>query len=118
MSQAGYTKTILQEGSGEGPKSGAIVAMHYTGWLKDTSQPENKGAKFDSSLDRGETFNFKLGVGQVIQGWDLGVATMKPGEKARLDIESKLGYGSRGAGGVIPPNADLIFDVELIRFKQ
>lgn len=88
--------------------------MHYTGWLSEAGAP---GAKFDSSVDRGRPFSFTLGVGQVIKGWDEGVATMKKGGKRTLHIPSALGYGSRGAGGVIPPGADLIFEVELLDFR-
>ncbi len=88
-------------------KSGNQVKVHYTGWLTD-------GKKFDSSLDRGEPIQFALGVGQVIKGWDEGVTGMKIGEKRQLQIPAALGYGARGAGGAIPPNADLIFDVELV----
>ena len=100
----------LQEGSGASPKSGYVVSVHYTGWLED-------GTKFDSSVDRGEPFEFVIGQGQVIQGWDQGVMTMKEGGKRRLTIPSELAYGSRGAGGVIPPNATLIFEVELLDVK-
>ena len=98
------------EGQGESPKVGQRVTVHYTGWLED-------GTKFDSSLDRGEPFTFTIGVGQVIRGWDEGVLTMKVGGKRRLIIPADLGYGSRGAGNVIPPNATLLFDVELLGVK-
>jgi len=98
---------VLAPGKGVVAKAGAQVKVHYTGWLTD-------GKKFDSSLDRGEPIEFKLGAGHVIKGWDEGVAGMKIGEKRQLQIPSKLGYGPSGAGGVIPPNADLVFDVELV----
>lgn len=94
------------------PVQGKVVRVHYTGWLNDGK--DGLGSKFDSSVDRGQPFEFPLAVGYVIKGWDLGVADMKVGEKRRLFIPSALGYGSRGAGAVIPPNADLIFDVELL----
>jgi len=90
---------------------GKTVYVHYTGYLNNGS--DGLGTKFDSSVDRGEKFSFKLGVGQVIRGWDEGVAQMKVGQKIRLYIPAALGYGSRGAGRLIPPNADLIFDIEL-----
>jgi peptidylprolyl isomerase len=98
-------------GTGPAPKAGQSVRVHYTGWLDQNGQ---KGKKFDSSRDRGEPFSFKLGAGQVIAGWDQGVATMKTGGKRTLIIPPDLGYGTRGAGGVIPPNATLIFEVELL----
>lgn len=98
-------------GTGPEPKAGQTVSVHYTGWLDQSGQ---KGAKFDSSRDRGQPFSFTLGRGQVIAGWDQGVATMKPGGKRTLVIPPELGYGARGAGGVIPPNATLIFEVELL----
>lgn len=107
-----YVDTI--EGSGPSPSKGQTCTMHYTGWLSAAGKP---GQKFDSSVDRGQPFSFTLGVGQVIKGWDEGVASMKKGGKRTLHIPSALGYGTRGAGGVIPPNADLIFEVELIDFK-
>jgi len=108
----GYLDT--NEGAGESPRKGQTCVMHYTGWLSDGGKP---GQKFDSSVDRGQPFSFTVGVGQVIKGWDEGVITMKKGGKRTLHIPAALGYGSRGAGGVIPPNADLIFDVELIDFR-
>ena len=98
-------------GTGAAPKTGQTCVMHYTGWLYDGGK---KGAKFDSSVDRGQPFEFKIGQRQVIGGWDEGVATMKVGGKRTLIIPPKLGYGARGAGNVIPPNATLIFDVELL----
>ena len=98
-------------GDGASPKSGQICVMHYTGWLYENGQ---KGKKFDSSVDRNEPFEFQLGVGQVIKGWDEGVGSMKVGGKRQLHIPPDLGYGARGAAGVIPPNATLIFDVELL----
>ena len=101
-------------GTGPSPKPGQICVMHYTGWLHENGQ---KGKKFDSSLDRGEPFEFPIGQHRVIAGWDEGVATMKVGGKRTLIIPPALGYGARGAGGVIPPNATLIFDVELLEVK-
>jgi peptidylprolyl isomerase len=98
-------------GTGATPKTGQTCTMHYTGWLFENGE---KGKKFDSSRDHGQPFSFKIGVGQVIPGWDEGVSTMKVGGKRTLIIPAELGYGARGAGGVIPPNATLIFDVELL----
>jgi peptidylprolyl isomerase len=104
----------LKVGTGASPKKGQTVVVHYTGWLYTNGK---KGAKFDSSVDRGQPFEFPIGEQQVIPGWDEGVATMKVGGKRTLIIPSALAYGSNGAGGVIPPNATLIFDVELLRIK-
>lgn len=103
-----------QVGTGASPKTGQTCVMHYTGYLYENGQ---KGKKFDSSVDRGQPFEFPIGTGRVIKGWDEGVATMKVGGKRTLIIPPDLGYGSRGAGGVIPPNATLIFDVELLGVK-
>ena len=104
-----YTDTTV--GTGATATAGHQVSVHYTGWLWQGGQ---KGAKFDSSADRGQPLNFSLGTGQVIKGWDEGVAGMKVGGKRTLIIPPDLAYGSRGAGGVIPPNATLMFDVELL----
>jgi len=101
-------------GTGANCKTGQTCVMHYTGWLSENGQ---KGKKFDSSVDRGQPFEFPIGQHRVIAGWDEGVATMKVGGKRTLIIPPELGYGARGAGGVIPPNATLIFDVELLGVK-
>ena len=104
----------LKVGTGPSPKPGQTCVMNYTGWLYENG---NKGKKFDSSLDRNQPFSFPIGQHQVIAGWDEGVATMKVGGKRTLIIPPALGYGARGAGGVIPPNATLMFDVELLAVK-
>ena len=101
-------------GTGASPKPGQICVMHYTGWLYEDGK---KGKKFDSSVDRGSPFGFRLGAGQVIRGWDEGVAGMKVGGKRTLIIPAALGYGAQGAGNAIPPNATLMFDVELLGIK-
>lgn len=104
---SGLKYTEITEGTGPSPQKGQVVKVHYTGWLEN-------GTKFDSSVDRGQPFEFTIGVGQVIKGWDEGVSTMKVGGKRKLTIPADLAYGSRGAGAVIPPNSPLIFDVELL----
>ena len=106
--------TDITEGTGAMALAGKTVSVHYTGWLFDPSAPENKGRKFDSSRDRGDAFSFDLGAGQVIAGWDRGVAGMRVGGHRSLTIPPEFGYGARGAGGVIPPGATLVFDVELL----
>ncbi|MGH8762139.1 MAG: FKBP-type peptidyl-prolyl cis-trans isomerase [Nitrosospira sp.] len=111
-------KKDTKTGSGEEAAVGKTVEVHYTGWLYDASAPENKGAKFDSSRDRGTPFSFLLGAGRVIKGWDRGVAGMKVGGQRTLIIPAEMAYGSRGAGSVIPPNAALVFDVELLGLRQ
>jgi FKBP-type peptidyl-prolyl cis-trans isomerase FkpA len=105
-------------GTGAVAVSGMDVTVHYTGWIYDSRKPDQRGEKFDSSVDRGEPFTFLLGAGQVIRGWDEGVAGMKVGGKRVLVIPAELGYGRDGAGGgVIPPNASLVFEVELLEVK-
>ena len=111
---SGLQITDSKIGTGATPRPGQICVMHYTGWLY---QDGAKGKKFDSSVDRGTPFEFPIGKGQVIGGWEEGVATMKVGGKRTLIIPPSLGYGARGAGGVIPPNATLIFEVELLDVK-
>lgn len=110
---SGLQYEILEESTNnQQPTAGDRVTVHYTGWLENDGQP---GTKFDSSIDREQPLVFTIGIGQVIKGWDEGLMLMKVGEKRRLVIPSNLAYGARGAGGVIPPNATLIFDVELIK---
>ena len=107
-------RTDTRLGDGVEAKAGQTVTVHYTGWLFDDARPEHHGTKFDSSRDRNEPFSFRLGGGEVIKGWDEGVAGMRVGGTRTLTIPPDLGYGRRGAGGVIPPDATLIFDVELL----
>jgi FKBP-type peptidyl-prolyl cis-trans isomerase len=107
----GLKATDVTIGTGDEARAGDLVTVHYTGTLEN-------GQKFDSSLDRGQPFQFKLGAGQVIAGWDQGFAGMKVGGKRRLVIAPELGYGAQGAGGVIPPNATLVFDVELLQVAR
>ncbi len=109
--ESGLLIYTLKEGKGRSPKAGESVSVHYTGYLTD-------GTKFDSSIDRGQPITFKVGTGRVIAGWDKGIMKLKEGEKAILFIPSYLGYGTRGAGGVIPPNVDLIFEVELVKIGK
>jgi FKBP-type peptidyl-prolyl cis-trans isomerase len=109
-----FQKIDTVVGSGAEATAGSDVSVHYTGWLHDPAAPDLKGKKFDSSVDRGQAFEFPLGGGRVIKGWDEGVAGMKIGGKRTLIIPAEMGYGTRGAGGVIPPNATLVFDVELL----
>ena len=111
-----YTQTDLREGTGTTAAAGHTATVHYTGWLYVPDAPENKGTKFDSSVGRAP-FAFKLGAGQVIRGWDQGVQGMKVGGQRRLVLPPEFAYGARGAGGVIPPNATLLFDVELLDVK-
>ena len=110
-------KVDVKQGTGAEAQPGKAVVVHYTGWLYDPAQPGGKGAKFDSSLDRKLPFGFILGAGKVIKGWDEGVVGMKVGGERTLIIPPDMGYGARGAGDVIPPNATLIFDVQLLEVK-
>jgi len=118
-SQVGVDLIKIDHKAGDGATAtaGQRVTVHYTGWLYDASASDQKGKKFDSSRDRNDPFTFNLGAGQVIRGWDEGVAGMKIGGQRTLIIPAQMGYGSRGAGGVIPPNATLVFDVELLGVK-
>ena len=110
-------KIDVKQGNGVEATVGKTAVVHYTGWLFDPAKPDKKGAKFDSSRDSGKPFDFPLGGGRVIKGWDQGVVGMKVGGQRTLIIPPDMGYGARGAGGVIPPNATLIFDVELLEVK-
>jgi FKBP-type peptidyl-prolyl cis-trans isomerase len=107
-------KTDVKLGEGDLATAGKSVSVHYTGWLYDAAAPDHHGKKFDSSRDRNEPFIFPLGAGRVIKGWDVGVEGMKIGGQRTLIIPASMGYGARGAGGAIPPNAALVFDVELL----
>ena len=107
---SGLRYEVLTDSDGKQPTAGRPVTVHYTGWLNDNDQP---GTKFDSSVDRGEKFQFVLGIGMVIRGWDEMVSIMKVGQKVRAYLPAKLAYGEHGAGNIIKPNSDLIFDIEL-----
>lgn len=109
--KSGLEYKIFKNGTGNAPKKGQTVVVHYTGWLYNNGK---KGKKFDSSVDRNQNFRFELGIGKVIKGWDEGLSLMKKGDKALFIIPSNLAYGSNGAGDIIPPNAKLIFEVELL----
>ena len=111
VTDSGMRYEIIRKGTGPSPKQGDSVTVNYTGWLED-------GTKFDSSVDRSQPFTFKLGVGQVIQGWDDGVATMNVGGISKFYVPPELAYGSKGIGGLIPPDAPLIFEVELLSIKH
>ena len=112
-----YQILKLGDETSKTPRIGAIVSVHYTGWLADAQGNPCLDQQFDSSVKRGRPFNFHIGIGQVIKGWDEGVMSMHIGEKRRLIVPSKLGYGAHGAGELIPPNATLVFDVELLDIK-
>ena len=114
----GLSARILRAGDGQAAQAGDIVVVHYTGWLHDETATNNRGAKFDSSVDRDEHFQFPLGAGRVIQGWDQGVEGMAIGEVRELTIAPEMGYGERGAGNVIPPGATLVFEVELFELQN
>ena len=111
-------KIDIQKGTGEGISQGQVAVVHYTGWLYDPAASEQKGAKFDSSRDRGQPFSFTIGHGDVIKGWDEGVQGMQPGGQRRLVIPPALGYGEAGAQNVIPPNATLVFEIELLKIDE
>jgi FKBP-type peptidyl-prolyl cis-trans isomerase FkpA len=120
MADTGITQLQMVDtvtGTGAEARPGRVVSVHYTGWLYDASKADKRGSKFDSSKDRKEPFEFPLGGGQVITGWDKGFEGMKVGGTRVLTIPPQMGYGARGAGGVIPPNATLVFEVELLEVK-
>ena len=120
MADTGITQLQMVDtktGAGDEARPGRVVSVHYTGWLYDAAKPDHRGKKFDSSKDRNEPFEFPLGGGQVIAGWDKGFAGMKVGGTRVLTIPPDMGYGRQGAGGVIPPNATLVFEVELLAVK-
>ena len=118
VDESAFKKIDVKVGAGEEAEIGKTVNVHYTGWLYDESAPDKKGPKFDSSYDRKEHFSFMLGAGRVIKGWDKGVVGMKVGGQRTLIIPPSMAYGARGAGNIIPPDATLIFDVELIGLKE
>lgn len=113
-----FQRIDFVEGTGEVAKAGDEVSVHYTGWLYDQAAADRRGEKFDSSVDRGEPFVFMVGAGRVIRGWDDGIPGMRVGGKRELLIPAELGYGAKGAGGVIPPGASLVFEVELLDIRR
>jgi len=117
-SVAGLERIDTLQGDGEPAQAGDEVVVHYSGWVYDERQPDRRGEPFDSSRERGEPFSFPLGAGRVIAGWDEGVAGMRVGGRRELRIPADMAYGRRGAGGVIPPNASLVFDVELLEVRK
>ncbi len=114
----GLSAKILHEGDGDPAEAGQIAVVHYTGWLYDESAENNRGDKFDSSVDRKQPFSFMLGGGRVIKGWDQGVVGMKMGERRELTIAPEMAYGDRGAGNVISPGATLVFEIELLELAS
>jgi FKBP-type peptidyl-prolyl cis-trans isomerase len=108
---------VLKPGEGTAIAAGQMAVVQYTGWLYETSAADNKGKRFDSSLDAGKPFSFPLGTGSVIKGWDQGVVGMRVGERRRLIIPADMAYGDAGAGGVIPPGATLVFDIDLVKIE-
>lgn len=114
----GLSMRVLEEGTGPVAEPGQTAVVHYTGWLEDPSAPDARGEKFDSSVDRGQPFEFPLGAGRVIRGWDEGVRGMQVGEVRELTIAPELGYGARGAPPAIPPDSTLVFEVELLDLKE
>lgn len=108
---------VIKEGEGDAIEAGQVAVVHYTGWFYDESADDNRGDKFDSSRDRGDTFDFRLGAGSVIEGWDQGVEGMKQGERRILTVPPELAYGERGHPAGIPPNSTLVFDVELVEIR-
>jgi FKBP-type peptidyl-prolyl cis-trans isomerase FkpA len=114
---ASLQSVVLKPGDGPPISAGQIATVQYTGWLYETSAKDNKGKRFDSSFDSGKPFSFPLGTGSVIKGWDQGVLGMKVGESRRLVIPADLAYGDAGAGGVIPPGATLVFDIDLLKIE-
>ncbi|GMR17169.1 MAG: hypothetical protein BMS9Abin32_229 [Gammaproteobacteria bacterium] len=114
----GLSMRILRQGGGKTAAAGQIAIVHYTGWLYDDAAADKRGQKFDSSVDRDQYFQFALGAGRVIRGWDQGVVGMQEGEKRELTIAPELAYGERGAGNVIPPGATLVFEVQLVRVQD
>jgi FKBP-type peptidyl-prolyl cis-trans isomerase FkpA len=114
---SGLTARILQEGNGETAEAGQVAVVHYTGWLYDDTAENKRGVKFDSSIDRHQHFDFMLGAGDVIKGWDQGVVGMKVGEKRELTIAPDMAYGDRRVGDIIPPGSTLVFEIDLVELR-